>query len=59
MENPKNIDPNKIPSMDNRIDFSLPYFVYITKIVRAINPITRKIHASVHKIMEGIVGIYQ
>ncbi|KKN54025.1 hypothetical protein LCGC14_0596400 [marine sediment metagenome] len=59
MENPKNIDPNKIPSTDNRIDFSLPYFVYITKMVRDINPMIRNIHASAHKVIEGIADIYQ
>jgi len=39
---------------DNRTDFSLPYLVYITKIVNAANPMKRKIHANNHNDNEGI-----
>ena len=43
--------------IDNLIDTSLPYFVYITKIVNAINPIVRKIHAKTQIVREGMSAI--
>jgi len=56
-ENPKNIAANTIVINDNRIDISLPYFVYITKTVNAANPMKRKIQARTHNVSEGIAGI--
>lgn len=42
---------------DNRTDFSLPYLVYTTKIVKAANPMKRKIHANTHNDNEGTCAI--
>jgi len=53
MENPRNTDAVIILITDSRTDFSLPYLVYITKIVKATNPIKRKIHANTHNGNEG------
>lgn len=39
--------------IDNLMEISLPYFVYNIKTVKDINPITRNIQPSTHKISEG------
>jgi hypothetical protein len=47
--------------MDNLIETSLPYLVYITKIVNDNNPIIRKTHAKDQIVREGIpviINIY-
>lgn len=44
---------------DNRTDISLPYLVYTTKTVKAINPITRNNQAKTHKVNEGTSAIYR
>ena len=59
IENPKKIEPMAILITDNRTDFSLPYLVYTTNTVRAINPITRNNQAKTHKVNEGTSAIYR
>ena len=59
IENPKKIEPVIMLITDNRTDFSLPYLVYTTKIVKAINPITRNNQAKTHKVNEGTSAIYR
>jgi len=46
-----------ILSIESRIDISLPYLVYINKIVNEANPIRRKIHAKTQIVKEGIPAI--
>ncbi len=53
MENPKNVAASIILITDSRTDFSLPYLVYTTKTIKAINPIKRKIHDKTHNVKEG------
>jgi hypothetical protein len=40
--------------MDNLIEISLPYLVYMTKIVKDISPIIRKTHAKDQIVRDGI-----
>ena len=56
--NPKKTDTIKILIMDNRTDFSLPYFVYTIRRANAINPMIRKIHAKTHNDNEGTIAIF-
>jgi hypothetical protein len=58
MENPKNVADIITVITESRTDFSLPYLVYTTKTIRAINPTKRKIHAKNHNVEEGNSAIY-
>lgn len=43
--------------IDNLIEISLPYLVYIMSIAKVINPIIKKIHAKTHKARDGPVKL--
>jgi hypothetical protein len=57
MANAKNKAEITTLMIESLIDSSLPYLVYITKIVNEINPIMRKIHAKTQIVREGISAI--
>ena len=57
MANPRNIEAITILIIESRTDTSLPYLVYIIKIVKDTNPITRNNHAKTHNDKEGILAI--
>ena len=57
MANPRNIEAITILIIESRTDTSLPYLVYIIKIVKDTNPIIRNNHAKTHNDKEGILAI--